>query len=332
MPLREYLLQALGREQIDLGERQYARKLGQPGVVRAQLALDRYVVCERIRPLTGRQLWGDIEHVHEQPGALDMGEELVPEARAGAGALDQPGDVRDDQLPALQLVFEHPQDRRERRERITRDLWRRAGQSRQQRGLARIRHADEADVREQPQAQLDPALLAGQPALGEARRLTRRGREGLVPAPAGAASRNSRALSVRGQLAAAAFQVVVILATGLGSGRHPDLKRPPIGAMTQRALAVASSPRPVVRLAPESAQVAQRLVADQDDVPPAPAIAAVGAAARHMRLATEARATVAPRTGPHVDLRAVLHRRRLPVSLAAYASASPRDRPPPAPR
>ena len=40
----------------------------------------------------------EVEHVHEQPRALDVGEELVAESGALARALDQARDVGDDQL------------------------------------------------------------------------------------------------------------------------------------------------------------------------------------------------------------------------------------------
>ena len=44
------------------------------------------------------ELGRDVEHVHEQARALDVGEEVVPEPGALAGALDQPGDVGDHEL------------------------------------------------------------------------------------------------------------------------------------------------------------------------------------------------------------------------------------------
>ena len=40
----------------------------------------------------------EVEHVDEQPRALDVGEEVVAEAGARARALDQPGDVGDHEL------------------------------------------------------------------------------------------------------------------------------------------------------------------------------------------------------------------------------------------
>ena len=200
----------------------------QARVVGGELALDRRVVgAPRPRARSHRQLGRDVEHVHEQARALDVREEVVPEPGAVAGALDQPGDVGDDQLALLAL--EHAEHRRERRERIVGDLRRGARQARQQRGLARVRQAHEADVREQLQLQLEPALLAGQPALGEARRLARGRGEALVALAAAAAARDRGALAVREQLPAAPAEVAVVVLerADLGAGRHADLSVSP---------------------------------------------------------------------------------------------------------
>ena len=53
-----------------------------------------------------------------------------------------------------------------------------------------------------------------------------------------------------------------------------------VGAVAQRALAVAAALGLVVRAALEGLQVAQRVVAEQHDVAAVAAVAAVGAAAR----------------------------------------------------
>jgi hypothetical protein len=62
----------------------------------------------------------------------------------------------------------------------------------------------------------------------------------------------------------------------------------------------------MVGLAREPLQVAQRVVAEQHHVPPAPPIAAVGSAARDVRFAAEARAAVAAGTGLDMDPRAIV--------------------------
>ena len=68
------------------------------------------------------------DQVQEQPAALGVGEELVPEPGPGRGALDQPRDVGEHQL-ALAVV-DRPQDRLQGRERVVGDLRRRPRQPR----------------------------------------------------------------------------------------------------------------------------------------------------------------------------------------------------------
>jgi hypothetical protein len=69
---------------------------------------------------------GRVDHVDEQPRALEMGEELVAEPGSLGRALDQAGDVRDRELPGILPVHgaEHGLDRRER---VVRDLGPRVG-------------------------------------------------------------------------------------------------------------------------------------------------------------------------------------------------------------
>ena len=159
--------------------------------MRGQLVLDRRVVLGRVGAVDRRE----VEHVHEQSRALDVGEEVVPEAGALARALDQSGDVGEHELAVVGV--DRAEHRLERRERVVGDLRRRARQAGQQRGLAGVRQPDEADVGEQLEVQLDPALLARQAALGEARRLARRRREVLVAATGRAALRDDGDLAGR---------------------------------------------------------------------------------------------------------------------------------------
>ncbi len=126
----------------------------------------------------------------EQSRALDVGKELVAEPRTLAGTFDQAGDVREDQLTLLTL--EHAQHRRERREGVVGDLRRSACEAREQRGLAGVGQADQTDVREQLQLQLQPPLLTRQAALGKARGLARGRCKALVALPTRAAARDSR--------------------------------------------------------------------------------------------------------------------------------------------
>ncbi len=59
-----------------------------------ELVLDHVEVRLRVGAVERRE----VEDVHEQPRALDVGEEVVAEPGALAGALDQPRDVGEDEL------------------------------------------------------------------------------------------------------------------------------------------------------------------------------------------------------------------------------------------
>ena len=78
-----------------------------------------------------------------------------------------------------------------------------------------------------------------------------------------------------------------------------------------------------MRLAPEGLEVPERIVADQEHVTAAAAVAAVGAAARHVRLAAEAEAAVAAGAGLDVDASPILHCHDadMPVMLITGASS-----------
>ncbi len=250
----------------------------------------------------GIGLRADLEQVDEHAAALDVGEELVPEAGAVGGALDQAGDVGEHEL-ALAVV-DRAEHRLDRRERIVGDLRCRPRQPPEQRRLARVRQADEARVGEQLQVQLDPARGAGQPALGEARRLLGRRGEALVAVAAEPARRDDRPLAVGDEVEALAVE-----ALDRRPRRHEDDQVLAPGAVLVGALPVAAALRPVVARDPHRGEVAARAVGDEDDVAAAPAVAAVGPAPRHVRLAAEGDDAVAAGTALHVHLCPILEHR-----------------------
>ncbi len=255
-----------------------------------QLALDDGVVGVGVGAVERRE----VEHVDEQPRALDVGEEVVAEPGAVARALDQPGDVGDDELAVVGL--ERPQHGLERRERVGGDLRLRAGHARQQRGLAGVGQADEPDVGQQLEVQLDHALVAGQAALGQPRRLPHGRLEARVAAAARPAARD-------GDLLARAHEVVVrpVPARDLRAGRHRDDQLLAVRAVPLGALAVAAPLGAEVRAPAEALEVAQVVVAAQHDVAAGAAVAAVGAALGHVRLPPEGQAAVAARSRADLD-------------------------------
>ena len=131
--------------------------------------------------------------MNERATALHVGEELVPEAHALRGTLDEAGDVGEDELAVVGV--ERAEDRLQRGERVVGDLRRGPREPGEQRGLACVRLPDEAGVGKQLQPQLDRAGLAVEPALGEPRRLPRCRGEPLVAVAAAATARDDGALT-----------------------------------------------------------------------------------------------------------------------------------------
>ncbi len=261
-----------------------------------QLAADRGVVGDRVA-LERRE----VDQVDEHRAALDVGEELVTEAGALRCPFDQARDVGQDRLAIL--VFDRPQHRVDRRERVVGHLRVGAREPPQQRGLAGVREPDQARVGEQLQPQLDPVLLPRGPPLGKARGLPGRGREAPVSVPPASAVGDDRALAGLDEVDPTAVDRL-----RLGPGRHRDLAVLAAGAVPVGALAVSAASRPEVLAPAQRAEVAPRGIADQDHVTAMAPVAAVGTAARDMGLAAEADRAVAAGAGLDPDLRAIVHR------------------------
>ena len=128
----------LGGHEVGLAEDEDARQRGQRRRVGGELALDGGVVLDRIRAVDRRE----VDDVHQEPRALDVGQEVVAEPGTLARALDQPGDVGQDEL-ALAVV-DRAQHGLERREGVVGHLRGGAGHPRQQRRLARVGQPDQA--------------------------------------------------------------------------------------------------------------------------------------------------------------------------------------------
>ena len=238
--------------------------------------------------------------MHEQARALDVREEVVAEARALARALDQARDVGDHELALV--AFERAEHRLERRERIVGDLRRRAREAREQRGLAGVRQADEADVGASSlSCELEPAPPR------------RRARARRSAAPGGSRSRSAccrarprrRARPSRagpGAGGPSAGRRDLLRRRDLRAGRHASTSASP----SRRG---AASPRrgrrgraSACRRRRNARRSRSESLADEHDVAAAAAVAAVGTALGHVRLAAEAHAAVAARAGLHLDV------------------------------
>ena len=134
--------------------------------------------------------------MHQQPRALDVPQELRAEASAFVGALDQAGDVGDHEADFLVRVAhrDHAEIRLKSGEGIIGNLRTRRRNARDQRGLADVGIADQADIREQLQFEAEGALFAGTSVFVLARRLVSRGGEAGVAAAAASAVGDDDAL------------------------------------------------------------------------------------------------------------------------------------------
>src|SRR5579884_1745186 len=239
--------------------------------------------------------------MNQQPGSLDMCKKVVAQTGASALAFDQPRDIRDHDLAIVAL--ERAKHGLEGRERVVGDLRVSSREPREQRRLAGVRQAHKSDVGEELELERQPALVSGQATLGESGRLTGGTGKALVAAPARTSSRDHGALPRADQVMAGA----VLLDQYFGARRNSDLQDGAVSAMAQRALTVATSVGLEMRSASKCLQIAHRVVAHQHDVAAAAAVTAIGPALRDVRLAPEAQAPVAARTGLHVNTSAILH-------------------------
>ena len=105
-PLRDRLLGLVVGHQVALRQHDQLGQPVEPGAVLAKLAAD------RLRAPPAGSSPGEVDQVDEHPAALDVGEELVPEAGALRGALDQARDVGEHELALVGV--ERPEHRLER--------------------------------------------------------------------------------------------------------------------------------------------------------------------------------------------------------------------------
>ena len=231
--------------------------------------------------------------------ALDVAQELVAEALAFGRAFDEAGDVGEDELVLVEA--HHAEVRDERGERVVGDLGLGRAHHRDQRRLARVREADERGVGEQLQLELQPPLFAVLALLGERRRAAGVRQEARVAAPADAALRRHPAVAVAHEVG----EQLTVLAPHDRADRHVDDEIGAGRAVLLLARPVRARLRLAVRMVPEREQRGDVAGRVQPDVAAVAAVAAVGTALRHVRLAPERDDAGAAVAGLHVQLRHV---------------------------
>src|SRR5581483_7967916 len=166
-------------------------QIAQPVPVRLELRVDGRDVREGVGPRR-------VDDVHDEARSLDVTQELLSEAGALARSLDEPGDVGDHELARVESS--DAEIRSERGERVGRDLRPRARQRREQARLPRVGQAGEADVRDEPELELELARLALLAIRRDAGGAPRARRETRVAASADAALRDDDLGTIRGEI------------------------------------------------------------------------------------------------------------------------------------
>src|SRR5207249_6239352 len=191
---------------------------------------------------------------------------------------------------AVVAALHHAQDRRERREGVGADLRARRRQAREQRGLARVGKAEKAGVRDQPQVQPQPALLARLARLSLAGRAIAVREKRAVALPPAPAADEQQPLAVLQHLAQR-LAGGLVRGHGPGGNGHQDVLAARARAVGRAAmLAALGAVLGVVAQGKESVLVGYRV---QEDAASLAAVAAVGPASGHVRLAPEAHAPAA---------------------------------------
>ena len=178
-------------------------------------------------------------------GALDVTQKLVAETVPFVRALDQPGHVSNDKAP----IAAHGHDaeiRGQRRERDSRQSWARGGNAGDERGLARVGKADQADVRQQLQLQPQMSLFARLAGLVLARCAVGGGREVRVAKPAASALGDQHSLTRHRQVRELFGRswYLGIVQDDERADRHLDFEVFAVASRSQRALTLSAALRP----------------------------------------------------------------------------------------
>ena len=236
--------------------------------------------------------------MEQRAAPLDVLQEAVPEARALGGAWDEAGNVGEDEA-RLVTDAHHAEVRRERRERVIRDLRLRARDRADERRLADVREAEETHVGHHLELEAELQLLAGLARLGAARGAVVRRREVDVAAPALAAARDDDARVRRVEIVEELVRVAhVDLRTDRTADEHLG-GRPAVAVGALAVLAVLAADRPPVR---EIEEGGEPLVGDEDDVRAASAVATGRAPERDELLAPERHDAVAAAAGHQIHV------------------------------
>ena len=245
----------------------------------------------------------------------------MPESGAAVRALDQTGDVGDDQRAPVVVGRDDAEVRDERRERVVGDLRLGRRDRGDQRGLAGVRKADDRHVGQELELDRETPLLARKARLGEPRGLSRRCGEVLV-APAAVSAADQEHALARGDEVGELLAAVGVRHDR--AERQVDLDVLARLAVAVRAHAVLAALGAEAVLVPQVVESVVGGVGDRPDGSAVAAVAAGGAAARDELLAAKSDAAVAAVARLDVDLGGVDEHRWEDAEAGLVTAASGR--------
>ena len=278
-----------GRDQVELVERDQGRTLGHRGVESLDFTAHRREIVFRI--------CGDVKHIDQNAGALQMAQEADPEAEALMSAFDQSGNIGDAEAVFLGDLHA-PQVRREGGERVGGYFRPRRGKRRQQGRFTGVGQPDQAGVGDQAQLQPDRALIAARTGCRDSRGAPGGRNKMHISLTAGTAVRDDRLLARHhevGQLRP------VFLVEGEGPGGHPHDEIRAVVAVLLLAAARFAIAGDQARLELEVEEGGEALVDLQNHVAAAAAVAAGGTAEGTILFAQEGNRAVAALAGLNIN-------------------------------
>ena len=235
---------------------------------------------------------GDIEQVHQQARALDVAEKLHAQASAFVSAFDQARDVGDHEADFVLLVTDRDdaEIRLQSGEGVVGDFGAGGGDAGDQRGLADVGIADQADISEEFEFEAEDAFLAGTSFFVLARSLMGGGRKACVATAASAPVGDDDALVGMGEVPdfVAGFLIVDDGADGDFQDNVGSFAPGFVGAF-----AVASALGLVFGIEAEMHERVVTLAGFHDDVAAFASVATGGASSGDEFLAAEGQAAVA---------------------------------------
>src|SRR6266511_315638 len=232
----------------------------------------------------------EVDQMHEQPRSLGVTQESVPQPLALGRARNETRQIGDDE----RAVLVHPDDPEsglERRERIVGDLGLGRREPGDERGLARIREADYAQVGQQLELHVNPPLLAGPTQVGAARGAVGGGGEARIAATAAGAPGDQELLAGPNEITQQFARVAV---GDHGAKRHLENRVGSALAVLVGALAVLAALGGVMALVVKVQEGRDGRIGLEDDAAAVAAVAAVRTASGNELLATEAHASGSP--------------------------------------